>query len=66
MRLLLSLLALFCLVFVSCNDDNPSIQCNNEAVISEGDLALAPRDQVVINRLEIVDDCLLISISAGL
>lgn len=50
---------------VSCKHDDPSISCDDRAVISDSEMSSAPNDQLVINSLEINGDCLLISFSAS-
>lgn len=67
MRILKSIwiLIIFSSAIVSCKDDDPSINCDDQAVISDSEISTATRDQLVINSLEINGDCLLISFSAS-
>ena len=41
------------------------MNCGDQAIVNEEDYVLAARDELVINRLVIQDDCLTVSISAG-
>lgn len=52
-------------LLICCNDDDPSITCNEQAIISDSQLDSARRDALVINSLSIVDDCLIVNMSAG-
>ena len=66
MKLVLNLLILPSLfLLVSCSDDDPTFSCDDQAIISDSELATASRDAVTIQSLEIDGNCLKIRISAS-
>lgn len=60
-----SFLSLLLLGLFSCDEDTMFLNCEGQAIVSDEDFALAARDELVINRLAIHDDCLTVSISAS-
>lgn len=56
------------LTILSCSkddDDENPVNCDFETVISSEQYANAPSDQLIINRLDINDNCLKINFSSG-
>lgn len=47
-----------------CDDDNPTT-CDQQTIIDEEQFENAPNDQLFVNDLEIVDDCLTINFSSS-
>ena len=47
------------------DDDNNSINCDKEVVISNDEYDTAPNDDLTITQLEIIEDCLKINFSAS-
>jgi len=53
-------------VFISCNnDDDDSNNCDQVSIVSVNQYETAPSDQLYINSLEIIGDCLKIGFSSG-
>ena len=61
------ILTLIGLTFLNCSDDDNGNQssCDFETLISAGQYANAPSDQLTVNSLEIDDNCLKINFSSG-
>lgn len=63
---ILVVISVFFITLTACDkDDNNSINCDKQVVISADEYNTAPTDQMTINNLEINGDCLKIDFSSG-
>ncbi len=59
---ILVVISLFFVTMTGCDkDDNKSINCDKQAIISADEYNTAPTDQLTINKIEINGDCLKIN-----
>ncbi len=63
---ILVVISLFFVTLTACDkEDDNSINCDKQVVISADEYNTAPTDQLTINNLEINGDCLKINFSSG-
>lgn len=70
MKKIIAFIFTIALAFSACNKDNNTIKpsnsiCDFETIVSSVAYRDAPLDYLVINSLEIIDDCLVVAFSAS-